>query len=340
MERRKLGKTGLEVSFMGIGGIPLQRFDENNTVEILSEAINQGINFIDSARGYTKSEELIGKALKKVGREKFVIATKAQSRDYDGMIKEMDISLKNFQTDYIDLYQCHFVCNENDLNKILSENGALKALLEYREKGLIKHIGITSHNMKTAVMGIESGKFETVQFPFNFIESDGKTVFKKAKEHNMGTIAMKPLGGGAITNRGLSFKYLSNEENLDCIIPGVDNAEQLKSNMTDFLNCYGDGKFIDSERDIIEKEKNLLGVDFCRRCDYCQPCTKNIPISVIFTAKAYYERYNLKDWALGKYKACKANITDCIDCGKCEKRCPYNLPIRQMLRKTHELLAR
>ena len=151
---------------------------------------------------------------------------------------------------------------------------------------------------------------------------------------------MKPLGGGAITNRGLSFKYLSNEENLDCIIPGVDNAEQLKSNMTDFLNCYGDGKFTDSERDIIEKEKNLLGVDFCRRCDYCQPCSKNIPISVIFTAKAYYERYDLKDWALGKYKACKANITDCIDCGKCEKRCPYNLPIRQMLRQTHELLAR
>lgn len=335
MEKRLLGSTGLLSSFMGIGGIPLQRFDENNSYEIFSTALRYGINFIDTARGYTKSEELIGSALQRLGREKFILATKAQSRTYDDMKKEIETSLYHLKTTYIDLYQCHFVCNEQDLNNILSPNGALKALLQAKEEGLIKHIGITSHNLKTAETAVKSKAFETLQFPFNFIESEGIKVFKAAKENNMGVIAMKPLGGGAIVNRGISFRYAANFKEIDCIIPGVDNKEQLESNVLDFMRATS---LSDNELQKIEEEKLLLGREFCRRCDYCQPCPQNIPISVIFTAKAYYERYNLKEWAIGKYQACKANASDCIKCGRCESKCPYGLPIREMLVQTHKLL--
>lgn len=337
MIKKQLGNTGIKIAFMGIGGIPLQRFDDKNAEDILIKARKLGISFIDTARGYTKSEQLIGGALKKTGRDNFIIATKAQSRDYEGMKKEIALSMEKLDCGYIDLYQCHFVCKEEDLKKILSEDGAMKALLEAKDKGIIKHIGITSHNKKIAIEGIKSGKFETVQFPFNFIENDGYDVFSEAKKHSMGTIAMKPVGGGAIINRGLSFRTLYFSGVTDVIIPGVDNALQLEEN----AEALGEipAEISTEEAITIRKEKDLLGKEFCRRCDYCQPCPKGIPISVIFTAKAYYERYNLKDWALAKYKAVKANYQDCLKCGKCESKCPYSLPIREMLKKTHEILG-
>ncbi len=337
MQKRQLGSTGLEISFMGIGGIPLQRFDEKNAEEILLAAKEAGINFIDTARGYTRSEELIGKALKKAGRENFVVATKAQSRDREGMKREIALSMEKLDCGQIDLYQCHFVCKDEDLDKILGEGGAIEALEEAKREGVIRHVGVTSHNLGVALRAIETGRFETVQFPFNFIEEDGAKVFAAAKRRGMGTISMKPVGGGAIRNRGLSFRHIYSIGDSDCIIPGVDNAEQLRENAADI----GDppAPLTEEEKKRMEDEKKLLGREFCRRCDYCQPCPKGIPISVIFTAKAYYERYNLKDWAIMKYKACKANYLDCLKCGRCESKCPYGLPIRKMLEKTHELLG-
>ncbi len=336
MKYNKLGKTDLSVSLMGVGAIPLQRFDEENALSILHEALNLNINFVDTARGYTVSEELIGSALSKLGRDKFVIATKSMKRDYAGMKADIEVSLKNLRSDYIDLYQCHFVTTAQELEKIISQDGALKALLEAKKNGKIRHFGITSHNNNTIISAIDSQIFETVQYPFSFIETDGLEVFERAKKYEMGTIAMKPLGGGAIRNIGLSLRYIASRGVVDTLIPGVDDEVQLRTNAEPFLSEIK--PLSEFENRIIMQEKEVIGREFCRRCDYCQPCPAKIPISLIFNAYAYYQRYHLVDWAKDKYKACEKNIMDCIDCGACEQKCPYNLPVRDLLRRSHDIL--
>ena len=337
MEYKKLGKTDLNVSLMGVGGIPLQRFSKENALEILTKAFELGVNFIDTARGYTVSEELLGYALENLGRDKFIIATKSIKRDYEGIKNEIETSLKNLRTDYIDLYQCHFVSTHQELELISSENGALKALKSAVKEGKIGHFGITSHNKQVALSAIDTNIFETIQFPFSFLETDGEEIFLKAKQKDMGTIVMKPLGGGAIKNTDLSLRYLTCKDYVDTIIPGVDNAEQLSINAVSFLNK---SVLTKDELNKIEEEKQILGNSFCRRCDYCQPCPSEIQISLIFNAYAYYKRYGLTTWAEDKYKACQKNILNCIDCGQCELKCPYTLSIRAMLKESHELLYR
>ena len=336
MHHNMLGKTGLKVSLMGIGAIPLQRFDKENALAILEKAATLGVNFIDTARGYSVSEEFLGFALERMGHGKFVVATKSMKRDYEGMRFDIETSLKTLKTSYIDLYQCHFVVTKYELDEILSSDGAMKALLEAKKKGLIGHIGVTSHNKAIALSAIDTHAFETVQFPFNFIETDGVDVFKRAKGQDMGTIVMKPIGGGAIKNIDLSLRYIASHGFVDTLIPGVDNALQLTKNAMSFNEDVL--ALTESEQIIAAKEKAELGNSFCRRCDYCKPCPAGIEISLIMNADAYYRRYSLVDWAKAKYTAIEHNITDCLDCGACEDRCPYGLSIRQMLRDAHEIL--
>jgi len=230
MEYKRLGKTGFNISRIGIGGIPLQRISQAEATAIIKRALELGINFIDTARAYGISEEYIGNALEGI-RNKVIIATKSMARSKELMAKDIQTSLNNLKTDYIDLYQLHLVKTEQELETILGPQGAMEALLEAKEQGRVKEIGITCHSAEMLERVIEMGLFSTVQFPYNFIEQQGEPHFKRAMELDMGVIAMKPMAGGAIKNASLTIKYIAGNEAVTVAIPGIDNIEQLEQNI-------------------------------------------------------------------------------------------------------------
>lgn len=331
MEKRVLGSTGLEVATIGLGGIPLQRLDEDDAIDVVKYSLKQGINFIDTARGYSVSEKYIGKAIKG-NRDNLILATKSPARNYKEMKKSLKESFKNLQTDYIDLYQFHFVRYKEDLEKIMSEDGAYKALLEAKKAGKIGHIGITGHSADLMLEAINLKKFETIQFPFNIVENQGIDLFKRAKELNMGTIVMKPIAGGAIKKGELSLKYILNKEFIDVAIPGMDTKEIVNKN----INIGKDlEKLSNKEINQISEISKSLGKNFCRRCGYCLPCPQGIDIPTQFIFEAYLNRYEIPDWATKRYNNQSVKADACIECGKCEQKCPYNLSIIEMLKKVN-----
>lgn len=330
---KSLGNTNMIIKEVGFGGIPIQRITQEETNKVVEELANQGINFIDTARGYTVSEEYIGNAIEG-RREKFYIATKSMSRNYEDMKKDIDISLKNLKTDYIDLYQIHNLKVE-EYDTIFNDDKAYRALLEAKKEGKIKHIGITSHSLETISKAVEGGKFETIQFPYNIVEDQADEVFKRAYEKGIGTITMKPLAGGAIDNGPLAIKYILSKEYIDVAIPGMNTIEQVKEN----ISVISDKKLTHEDKLSIEKIRKNLNGNFCRRCEYCLPCPKNINIPQNFLLEGYYTRYNLKEWALERYESLgDAKASKCIECGICEEKCPYNLPIRSMLKNVCDIL--
>ena len=330
MEKRVLGRTNFEVSAVGIGGIPIQRVDKDEAIAIMKEALDQGMNFIDTARGYMASEELIGQALEELGRENFILATKSMSRSYDGIMEEFSTSLKLLKTDYIDLYQFHNVKTQDEYETVMGQGGAYQAVKELQAKGLIKEIGISSHSVDTLEVAIDSGNFSTIQFPYNAIETQGEDIFKKAKEKNIGAIIMKPLAGGAISNGEAAIRFVLENPNISVVIPGMDSIDQVRENA-------GAGKdrrpLNKDERKLLMDEAGALGNEFCRRCRYCDPCSVGIDISGNFIVDSYFTRYDLEDWARSRYNAMEVSAKDCIECGDCEPRCPYDLPIIDMLKK-------
>lgn len=334
MEYVKLGNTGLEVSKLGFGGIPIQRITIEETIGIFGELLNQGINFIDTARGYTVSEEYIGEALEVHGRENFILATKTMSRTYEDFVEDVNISLRNMKTDYIDLYQFHNVSKKADLDIILGHRGALEAALDLVKEGKIGHIGITSHNKDLLAEMIDSGKFETIQFPFNPVESQGEEFLKRAVAEGIGTICMKPLAGGAIMNKPLSMRYIHEQDFINSMIPGMDSVAQVRENAGVINNPQPLNK---EEMKILQEEVDELGSCFCRRCGYCAPCTVGIDIPANFLMEGYYTRYNLQEWSTGRYNSMEKNAADCIKCGVCEPRCPYDLPIMDMMDRVEEV---
>ncbi len=331
MQKRNLGNTSLTVSILGVGGIPLQRFDEENAYNILKAALENGVNFVDTAKAYTKSEALIGYALEKLGRDNFYLASKSKSRSYEAMKEDIRTTLEALKTDHVELYQCHCVGSDAETEAIFAEDGAYKALLEAKEEGKISYIGFSAHKPEIAEKLIKTGKFDTVQYAYNYIEVKGEEVFRLAKENGMGTIVMKPMCGGAVKNRELSLRYIAKCGYVDVMIPGVDDDKQLLSNV-EYVS-KADIPFTEAETKAIDDEVALLGHNFCRKCDYCQPCPNEINISNVLMLDGYYTRYDLKDWAKDRYDD---SVERCVECGECESRCPYELPIREMLKAAHE----
>ncbi|OLS02982.1 aldo/keto reductase [Tissierella creatinophila] len=329
MEKRILGKTDFEVSVVGFGGIPAQRLDKEQVLELLTEAYNQGMNFIDTARAYTASEALIGYALEKLGRDKFYLATKSMSRTYKGIIDEFNLSLSLLRTDYIDLYQFHNVKTFEEYDEIMSDDGAYRAVKELKEQGKIREIGITSHSKEILDMAVDTNFFNTIQYPYNAVENQGEELFKKAKASNIGVIVMKPLAGGAISKGELAIRYILDNPNISVVIPGMESMEQIIQNSRAGIDRR---EMTEEEKEMLAKEASTLGAEFCRRCGYCLPCPQGIDIPTNFLMEGYYTRYDLKDWARSRYEAISPKANNCIECGLCETKCPYDLPIIKMLK--------
>jgi len=329
MRYTTLGTTGINASVISFGGIPIQRVSRAEAVEILIACKEGGINFIDTARLYTDSEGKIGEYFSLHGREGWYVASKSPARDYDGIFKDLRLSLKNLACNYIDLYQLHNVSTSEDMERVLGPGGALEALEEAREQGLIRHIGLTGHKPEILEPGVNSGRFETLQVPFNAMEKQALPLLKKARQKGMGTIAMKPLAGGALTVAAAALDYIINSNWIDVAIPGMQSVAEVQENCS-----VVEGKVTDKERQQLDKLIAGLGTHFCRRCEYCQPCPSGLKIPAMFLFEGYYTRYNLKEWALERYAALPVKASDCTQCGVCESRCPYELPIREMLKQT------
>ena len=335
MEYRILGKTGLEISRLGFGGIPIQKIDAEGTRALISELISEGVNFIDTARAYTVSEDYLGYALSGV-REKFVLATKSMARTRDGMARDIESSLKALGTSYIDLYQIHNP-SPKDFEAVIAEGGALEALIAAKKSGKIGHIGITLHSVELFKRAVELDWVETIMFPYNIVETQGEELISLCAKKNIGFICMKPLAGGAIDDPTTALRFIASNPDVTVVIPGMADTNEIKENANAIAYT---SPLNDDEREKIAKIRELLGTNFCRRCNYCAPCTAGINIPSVFLLEGYFSRYDLKDWALVRYSKLEKTASDCVGCGVCETRCPYNLPIREMLKKAVDVFGK
>lgn len=323
-----LGKTGLKVSRLGFGGIPIQRIDESRTKTLFEKLVASGVNFIDTARGYTVSEAYIGKAIKGI-RQHFVLATKSGAKTKEEMARDIDISRKNLNTDYIDLYQIHNP-TPAAFETILAPGGALEALLEAKAAGKIGHIGFTTHSLELLQKALDMPWVETVMFPYNIVETQVAPLLAEIQKRNIGFIVMKPLAGGAIEDATLALQFVNANPCVSVVIPGMAEPEELEQNLA--------AMELDTplNRQKLEEIRKRLGTQFCRRCNYCAPCSVGIEIPAVFLLEGYLRRYGLTDWAKTRYAGLAHKASECIACGSCESRCPYDLPIRQMLKKAAE----
>ena len=330
MEYRELGRTGLRVSRLGFGGIPIQRIDEPGTRAMLKAACEAGVNYIDTARAYTVSEEWIGQALEELGlRDRFILATKCRALTKEEMESELAQSLKNLRTDHIELYQFHNPSLAG-LETILAPGGAMEALLEAKAAGVVGHIGITAHLAAVFERALSGKEIETVMFPYNIVEQQGAELIDRCAAAGKGFIDMKPLAGGAIEDGRLALRYVLSNPNVTVAIPGMADPKELQANVA---GSDATAPLTPEEQAACQKVRDALGTQFCRRCNYCAPCTVGIQIPSCFLFQGYLDRYGLEGWAHERYNTLKVKAGACIGCGKCETRCPYNLPIREMLKK-------
>lgn len=331
MEYRILGKTGLSVSRMGFGGIPIQRIDAEGTKKLMCALMDAGVNYIDTARGYTVSEEYLGYALEGI-RDRFILATKSTAQTKDAMLRDIQTSLTNLRTDYIDLYQLHNP-SPSALETILAPGGALEALLEAKADGRIGHIGITAHSLEVFRTALTLPWVETIMFPYNIVETQAEHLIAECTRKNIGFIDMKPLAGGAIEDATLALRFLFSNPDVTVTIPGMAAPEELAQNIA---ACENAAPLSDAEKVKLHQIRTELGTNFCRRCNYCAPCSVGINIPSVFLFDGYLSRYGLEGWARARYETLDVKASACIGCGACEDRCPYHLPIRRMLRNAKE----
>ncbi len=330
MQYVSLGSTGLQVSRLGFGGIPVQRIDQPRTRQLLEAAHKAGINYIDTARAYTVSEEWIGQALQQSGlRDEFIIATKCRAITAEEMAEELNASLRSLRTDHIELYQFHNPSPE-DFDRIIAPGGALEALKSAHAVGIVEHIGVTAHLAATFEKALACPDIETIMFPYNIVEQQGADLIARCKAAGKAFIAMKPLAGGAIESGRLAIRYTLANPGVTVVIPGMAELRELSQNVAAAEDA---SPLTEEELSACEEVRKSLGTQFCRRCNYCAPCTVGIQIPNCFLFQGYLNRYGLEGWAHERYNTLPVKAGACIECGACETRCPSQLPIRQMLKK-------
>jgi predicted aldo/keto reductase-like oxidoreductase len=327
VDKFRFGKTNMMVTRLGFGGIPIQRLNEADAIAVIKRCLHHGINYLDTANGYSTSEERIGKAVKGQ-RDKVFLATKSGARNADDLQKHLQLSLTRLDVSHIDLYQFHGVNTNDHLNKILEPGGLLAIVEKAKTQGLVKHIGITCHQIDVAKKAVESDQFETLMFPFNFITSEAATeLLPLCRQHDVGFVCMKPLAGGMLDNASLCFKYLFQFKDI-VSIPGIEKISEIDE-IVKILKESPEMTLADETQ--MKKMKDELGSHFCHRCDYCQPCTTGIPISTVMTAGSFYKRLPPERFYSPMVGGAMEKAAKCSECGECEKRCPYNLPIRKVL---------
>ena len=328
MRTLELGKTGLLVSEVGFGGIPIIRLSTEEAVKVLKRAYERGITLYDTANMYLDSEEKMGVAFDGI-RDKVVLATKSLKRDRAGVAADIELSLKRMRTDFIDLFQIHQLSLEADYEKVTGPDGALESVFRAKEDGRIRHVGLTSHSIEMAMRLLETGLFSTVQFPFNFIESKPvETLHPLARAREIGILAMKPFGGGVVEDGELCFKFLRQYPDI-IPLPGFDAVEQVDQ----IVALYGkENDVLEADLASMERWRAELGQEFCRRCEYCQPCEHGVMITPAMNYPIIARRMSGRK-AAGFAAKMMESVRNCIECGECTDRCPYNLPIPEMLKK-------
>jgi len=331
MKKNRLGKTGLMVSELGFGGIPIMQLDANDGAEMVRYCFDRGVNFFDTANMYMDSEGKIGQALEGV-RDRVIIATKTLERSRGKASEHIANSLKQLRTDHIDLFQFHNLSEESELEAVLAPGGAMEAAADAKDRGQIRHIGFSSHNKDAALKVVQTGLFETVQIPFNFVETQAlEALHSAALEQDMGIIAMKPLGGGMLERADLCFKFLQQYPHV-IPIPGVSNKREFDQIMAMYETPQA---LTDRDRQDMESIRERLGDSFCRRCGYCLPCPQGVMIREVQMFPAIMNRLSPRQ-AVGFMKGAIATVDECVECGECEEKCPYNLPIVEMIRRHSE----
>ena len=336
MEYRKLGRTGLNISCIGFGALPLTGLDEEKAYPVLNAALDARMNFVDTARGYRESEALIGRSIAH-RRKEFFLATKTRARQEEKIRQELATSLEKLQTNHIDLYQVHYVNTKEELGNVLSRGGALSVLQKIREEGICDHVGITGHDAAVLLDAAKTGEFETVQGAFSYMEKERKIrdLVDYCHEQEIGFIVQKPLAGGAITPVDAALKWLLSFP-VSTVIPGMVTVEQVVENAA---IGFSETSITEEEKEKLDRLVEDLGDRFCRRCYYCHDaCPQHIRIGVIL--EFYGKAKNPDNFALSQrwYRGFEMNGSDCTECGACLPECPYKLPIPDMLKEAHELL--
>jgi aryl-alcohol dehydrogenase-like predicted oxidoreductase len=329
MQTVTLGKTGLVVSKNGFGALPIQRISKNEAVYLLQKAFYNGINYYDTARWYSNSEEKLGAAFSYI-RDKIFISTKTGAQTVTDFWKDLEQSLEYLHTDYIDIYQFH---NPAYCPKPGDESGLYEAMLEAKKQGKIRFIGITNHRLAVAREAIDTNLYDTLQFPFSYLSTEADLeVVKACEKKNVGFIAMKALSGGLITDSAMAYAYLAKFDNV-APIWGI----QRESELDEFLSYIDAPPILTEEMNRkIERDRNELAGDFCRGCGYCMPCPVGIEINTsarmsLLLRRAPQETYLNEDWQ-NKMKI----IESCLHCNQCISKCPYGLNTPELLKKNYE----
>lgn len=329
MKQITLGKTGITVPQNAFGALPIQRVDMETAAAILKRAYEGGMRFFDTARAYSDSEEKLGYAFEGM-RDKIYIATKTMARTPEEFWEQLEMSLHLLKTDYIDLYQFHCVdvCyREGD------GTGMYECMLEAKAQGKIRHIGVTAHKLGVARECIESGLYETLQYPFSYLSSEKELELTElCKKHDMGFIAMKGLAGGLLNHSKAVFAYMSQFDN---VLPiwGIQKMEELE----EWLSYMENPPVMDAEtKAFIEKEREELTGEFCRGCGYCMPCPAGIKINNCARMSLMLRRAPSKNWLNEEWQENMKKIEDCLHCGQCKTKCPYELNTPELLQKNYE----
>ena len=329
MKNVTLGSTGITTPQNAFGALPVQRADLNTAVKILHKAYEGGMTFFDTARAYSDSEEKLGIAFEGM-RDKIYIATKTMARTPEKFWEDLNTSLTNLKTDYIDIYQFHCV------GDVYTENdgtGMYECMLEAKKQGKIRHIGVTSHKIQVAMDLVDTGLYETMQFPLSYLSSEKEiALVNKCKEKNVGFIAMKGLAGGLINNSKAAMAYMTQFDN---VLPiwGVQKMSELE----EWLAFFNDTPTMNEEiSNFIENEKKELSGEFCRGCGYCMPCPKGILINNCARMSLMVRRAPSAGWLSENMQAEMKKIEECINCGACKSKCPYELNTPELLKKNYE----
>lgn len=324
--KMRLGKTNLEVNKNGFGALPIQRRNMADSIKILKTAYENGINFYDTAHFYTDSEEKIGNAFKDIDREDIYLATKSGAETVEDFWSDLETSLKSMKTDYLDLHQFHNIsfCPKAD-------DELYKAMLEAKDNGMINHIGITTHKITHAHEALNSGLYETLQYPFSYLSGDEEIkLVEKCKQLDVGFIAMKAMGGGLLKNSKASFAYINQFDN---VLPiwGIQKLEELE----EFLGYDENTILTDDLKAVIEKDKNELGENFCRGCGYCMPCPEGINISLCARMSLWIRRFPTEPYLTEEYQEMMEKTKNCMECYACVDNCPYELDIPELLKENY-----